>query len=146
MWVGGHSVHLADAATSRRHHTLLGQAALACTCAPTGSPEKKEHPFSHNVSRELRSSIFLAPGSPSFWACVDCAFSQRPPGKLLFLCLFHFYFFILLVFFISYLIPANTRNIWQIGLYKEGNTNEKHTRKRGKLRGLQHKEKTTNLR
>ena len=36
----------ADAATSRRHNTLLWLLALANMCAPTGGQEKKEYLFS----------------------------------------------------------------------------------------------------
>ena len=36
------------------------------TCTPTSSREKKECTFSRDMSRELRSSFFLAPGSPFF--------------------------------------------------------------------------------
>ena len=73
---------------------------LAGTCDPSGSREKRKHPFSRDVSRDLTSSYLRGvPGSPYFQAYVDCASCPRPLGRLLFLYLSYFAF-ILFLFFI----------------------------------------------
>ena len=80
--------------------------------APTGSREKKKCLLSRNMSKEQWKNFFLAPGRPSFFACVDYPFWQRLPERLFlyicihFLCLFNFYFLFYCFFFISYLIPT----------------------------------------
>ena len=79
---------------------------LVDMCVPTGSHEKKGPSIWVEVVRILRWGFFLAPGSPYFQACLNCSFSQRFFGRLLFLYLFilfriyfYFYIFDLLVFY-----------------------------------------------
>ena len=111
--IGGQSVCLADAATSRRHHALLGQKALAGTCAPFGSREKKGRQFSRSMPKEPRKSDSLAsevllikhaPISLPVWRSLgNCNFCIYFISSL-------FYFFMVLFFLLFYffnLIPTN---------------------------------------
>ena len=56
-------VYSTDAVTSRRYSTLLRYLTLANTCDLTGCLEKKLSLFSRGVSRALRKSFSLGPGS-----------------------------------------------------------------------------------
>ena len=76
-------------------------------CTPYQQPREKKYPSKSRWSKLLKLSFFLAPGSPSFQACANCAYCQRPPEKLLLLHLFILFFYVIVFFKNFFLIPIN---------------------------------------
>ena len=93
------------------HCSLLNQRPKQACVIQLADERKRRRSLSRGMSWELRKNFFLASGNPSFPARADCAFSQKPAGKLLLLYLFYFVFILLFILLsycfilISYSIP-----------------------------------------
>ena len=74
-------------------------------CAPNGCQEKRVRPSHLRGYSNSRSSFFLVPRNPSFLACTDYVFCQRPSGRL-FIFVFYFVFILFLFYFfmVTYLL------------------------------------------
>ena len=90
MSVGGQSVCLADAITSKRHHMLHGQKALAGMCAPTG--RKKGTSVQLRCIKVTEKKFLFGAKMPIFSGMCRLCFLIEAPSKIVIFVFIYFMF------------------------------------------------------